>query len=148
MNVRTLQWAALGSVILLFAVIVLVVALPSGEQVAENEQTRQPESLSVGEGGILNTNDDPANCEGIAIVSRNKESYGQLQESFAADDQIGFAALMESGAIFSVPNCTEVLMIGNGEGFLSFSSEVRITDTDNSHFAETGFVPYEFAIQK
>lgn len=71
------------------------------------------------------------------IVARTKDVESAITKAVDANDPIGVAQIVDSGAALNIPNGTPVQVIDMGFGI----SEVRILG--GSHLGESGWVPAE-----
>jgi len=145
---RKEKYVVFGVFAVLFLMLVVLFASSGGDGTPNNNQVGQQSKrtmLNIGEVGILNDNDNPANCEGKTTVGVTKEDLEASIESQVANDREGFLLLSGSGRIFFVENCMPIRKIDIG-GFLGSTAKIRFLESSTLH--TVGWVPYEFAIKE
>jgi hypothetical protein len=104
----------------------------AAEQPEQPEQTERSETVGVGEEGyIWNRGAD------VVAVSVSEEALDKRIKAAAANDREGFAKLLETGEMFTVPADTKVRVL---EGGLT-QAKVRILDGEKN--GEAGWVTVE-----
>jgi len=129
--------------LLLTPIIIIIIAIASSG--GDNKPQSTGNTLSIGEEGILNNNDDPNDCSGETAVGVNKEDIEASINASVANDKEGFYELVASGRVFIVANCTTIRKIDSG-GTLGSLAKIRFLE--GTHYNPTGWIPYEFAKKK
>ena len=126
----------------LIITILFVVIVFSGDNLSNNSVNTVSDSkktLTVGESGILNNNDDPKNCDGVAIIAFTEKAFDEITDASIADDKYGWNKILNDGRATAVPNCTKVKVID----VKLFKTEVRLIDDPSV----TGWIGYEFVVR-
>ena len=141
--------ALVGILAVLVAGIIMSLALNSGSNTSQvtKEETQTPISntLSIGEEGILNNNEDKSDCSGKTLLGVSKEALEASIDAQIVNDRTGYMELAGSGQIFFVENCTLILKL-DIDGFLGSIAKVRILE-HSLYGQQVGWVPYEFAVK-
>jgi len=144
----------IGFVVLFGFFVIIVIAALSEDSTTPNINTTQnvnelktAATLSIGEEGILNNNDDPNNCEGKVLMGATEDDFNAITKSSIAKDEEGLLELMMRGQAFLVDNCTRIRKIDSAGTFGSIA-KIRILETQDTSLPSTGWVAYEFAIKK
>lgn len=120
----------------LMVIFVLIAATSSPSK--KEQKTELPKEIKVGDTAIVNMHDDISDCSESVAIAVTKESQDKLSKASIAQDEIGILALLASGEIFSVPNCTKVKVID----MAVFLRQIRVLEGEQ--FGLSGWVPYEF----
>ena len=135
---RKKNFAGIGCLVI---TILFVVIVFSGDNLSNNSVNTANNSkkiLSVGENGILNNNDDPKNCDGVAIIAFTEEAFDEITNASIADDKYGWNKVFNDGRATTVPNCTKVKVID----VKLLRTKVRLIDDPSV----TGWIAYEFVV--
>ncbi|MCK4744574.1 hypothetical protein KAS41_00745 [Candidatus Parcubacteria bacterium] len=133
-----------------FFVLIFVIAIFDDSKTTntDNIPTRSASlTLSIGEEGILNNNNDSNDCEGKVLMSITEDDFNAVTKSSVANDKEGIVELMLQGRVFLVSNCTKIRKIDSA-GLLGSISKIRIIETQDHGLPSTGWVAYEFARKK
>lgn len=125
------------SIIVLF-VITTIWAISSTNKGSNQINMPTRPSLSVGDEGIINNNDEINNCEGTVALTMTEEAQDEFTKTSIAKDSAGFAEMILEGKIFIVDNCTKAKVIDSS----MFKRRVRILEGEQA--GKAGWLPYEF----
>ena len=127
--------------IIFVAIIIFCVVVIAGCSSSDNTPTNNSKEsikLSIGEDGILNSNDDSENCDGVVLIAFTEEAFNELTDASVAEDKYGWNKIFVEGRAITVPNCTKIKVIDKK----LFKAEVRLIDNPEV----TGWVSFEYAI--
>ena len=128
----------IGCLIIIILFMILFLSRCASPDNYSNTVNDSKEILSVGENGMLNNNDDPKNCDGVAIIAFTEEAFDEIIDASIADDEYGWKKVFNDGRATTVPNCTKVKVID----VKLFKTEVRLVDDPSV----TGWIGYEFVV--